>query len=117
MVILLVDDNEAVKRFVEILLTDRGFTVLTAPDAAGALEISRNHLGTIDLLLTDIDMPGMSGLELSHQIAVERPGITVLTMTGASAGARVSAWMGWLFFRSRSLTLRWGNASTCCRVT
>src|SRR4051812_21493953 len=82
MVILLVDDDLSVQLFTWKLLRSYGFTVLTAGNGTNAMEASRNHPGTIDLLFTDIDMPGISGLELSKQIAVERPDIKVLIMTG-----------------------------------
>ena len=56
--------------------------VLTADDGKGVLEASRNYSGIIDLLLSDVDMPRMGGLDLSQTIAAERPGIKVLLMSG-----------------------------------
>jgi DNA-binding NtrC family response regulator len=82
MVILLVDDNIGVQFYVWKLLKDAGFTVLTADGGRAALEASRNYPGAIDLLLSDVDMPRMDGLELYRHIAAQRPEIKVLLMSG-----------------------------------
>jgi CheY-like chemotaxis protein len=82
MVILLVEDDVHVQYFVWKLLKADGFTVLTAGNGEFALEASRSHCGPIDLLLTDIEMPRMNGLELCRNIKPERPGIKVLVMSG-----------------------------------
>jgi DNA-binding response OmpR family regulator len=86
MVILLAEDDVGVQFFVWSLLEAEGFTVLTAGDGKVALEASRNYPGSIDLLLSDVGMPRMDGLELSKNIAVERPGIKVLVMSGEPSG-------------------------------
>ena len=69
MVILLVDDDVGVQFYAWRLLKAAGFTVLTADDGRAALEASRNYPGVIDLLLSDVDMPRMDGLELYRHIA------------------------------------------------
>ena len=61
---------------------EAGFVVLTADDGRAGLEASRNYPGVIDLLLSDVDMPRMDGLELYRIIAAERPGIKVVMMSG-----------------------------------
>ena len=88
MVILLAEDDVGVQFFVWSLLKAEGFTVLTAGDGKAALEASRNHPGSIDLLLSDVGMPRMDGLELCKTIAAERPGIKVLMMSGVLSGKR-----------------------------
>jgi DNA-binding response OmpR family regulator len=85
MVILLVDDDVGVQFFIWQTLKAEGFTVLTAGDGKAALEASRSHPGSIDLLLSDVEMPRMDGLELCRNIAAERPGIKVLMMSGEPA--------------------------------
>ena len=60
----------------------RGYTMLTASDGVEALEISRGHSGAIDLLVTDVVMPRMNGPELAGRMAVLRPGIRVLYISG-----------------------------------
>jgi DNA-binding response OmpR family regulator len=82
LVILLAEDDAAVQKFAGKALTMDGFTVLTAGDGKAALEASRKTHGTIDLLLSDVEMPRMDGLELSRNISTERPGIKVLLMSG-----------------------------------
>jgi DNA-binding response OmpR family regulator len=82
MVILLTEDRDDVRLAIRNLLKASGFTVLAAGDGIAALEASRNYPGTIDLLLSDMDMPRMGGLELCQTIAAERPGIKVLVMSG-----------------------------------
>src|SRR5258708_27039165 len=86
MVILLAEDDEDVQWAIWILLKADGFTALTADDGKAALEASRNYSGIIDLLLSDVDMPRMAGLDLSQTIAAERPGIKVLMMSGGVRG-------------------------------
>jgi CheY-like chemotaxis protein len=81
-VILLAEDRDDVRLAIWNLLKASGFTVLAAGDGIAALEASRNYAGTIDLLLSDMDMPRMGGLELCQTIATERPGIKVLIMSG-----------------------------------
>src|SRR5260370_26267057 len=78
MVILLVEDDVHIQYFIWKLLKADGFTVLTAGNGELALEASRSHPGPIDLLLTDMQMPRMSGLELCRNISEQRPGINVL---------------------------------------
>ena len=81
-VILLVEDDAGVQFYIWKLLKADGFTVLTAGGGKAALEASRNCPGSIDLLMSDVEMPGMGGLELCKNIAAERPGIKVLVMSG-----------------------------------
>jgi DNA-binding NtrC family response regulator len=82
MIILLAEDDVGLRFFVWRLLRADGFSVLTASDGIAALEVSRNHPGTIDLLLSDVEMPRMGGLELCKSIVAERPGTKVLVMSG-----------------------------------
>ena len=82
MVILLAEDDVGLQFFVWRLLKADGLTVLTAGDGKAALEASRNYPGSIDLLLSDVGMPRMDGLELCKSIAAERPGITMPMMSG-----------------------------------
>ena len=81
MVILVAEDDVHVQFLAWKLLKAAGFTVLKADNGEAALELSRNHPGIIDLLLADVSMPRMSGLELCRIIAAERPGIKLLMMS------------------------------------
>jgi DNA-binding response OmpR family regulator len=82
MVILLVDDDLGVQFYAWTYFQEAGFVVLTADDGRAALDLSRNYPGVIDLLLSDVDMPRMDGLELYRHIAAQRPEIKVLMMSG-----------------------------------
>ena len=87
MVILCAEDDHGIRSFILKLLKADGHTVLAAGDGEAALEAARNHSGPIDLLLSDVEMPRMHGLELCRNLLAERPGIKVLMMSGAF-GAR-----------------------------
>ena len=80
--ILVVDDDDSVRRVTERLLRSSGFTVLAACSGPDALAVAGAHRGHIDLLLTDIVMPGMSGRDLAKDLAEIRPSIKILFMSG-----------------------------------
>ncbi len=85
--ILVAEDEEPVRRLVMRVLQDRGYRVLEAASGDDALILSRQHQGPIHMLLTDMAMPGMSGLELSKRIKDLRREIKVLYMSGYSPNA------------------------------
>ncbi len=64
-----------------------GYTVLSAASPAEAVALSRKHAGTIDILVTDVIMPGMNGRELSLALATARPTLRVLYMSGYTDAA------------------------------
>jgi CheY-like chemotaxis protein len=80
--ILVVDDEEALRELTCSLLSDSGYTVLEAKNANNALEIARDRREPIHLLLTDVVMPGMNGQALAHKLAVSRPEMKVVYMSG-----------------------------------
>jgi two-component system cell cycle sensor histidine kinase/response regulator CckA len=80
--ILLVEDDASLRRFVRRLLSDQAFRVIEASDGAEALEIASTYSGHIDLLLTDVIMPKVNGLMLAQRLLDERPGVSVLYMSG-----------------------------------
>lgn len=80
--ILVVEDQDEVRRLAAEALLSRGYRVLTSTSGEDALEQSRGYAGRIDLLLSDILMPGMSGRELAKRLRAERPGTAVLLMSG-----------------------------------
>jgi len=85
--ILLVEDEAALRAATGEFLESKGYHVLPAGDGIEALKISATHNGEISLLLTDSVMPGLTGTELARQIAVERPAIQVVYMSGYSDNA------------------------------
>jgi len=80
--ILLVEDEEPVRRLGKRILEQDGFTVLVAEHAAEAMRVAARWDGPIDLLVTDVVMPGRSGVELAHDLEVQRPGLPVLFTSG-----------------------------------
>jgi two-component system cell cycle sensor histidine kinase/response regulator CckA len=80
--ILVVEDEEGVRRGVQRILKHAGYQVLVAADPAQALAILADYDGKLDMLLTDVVMPMMTGAELAERVVVMRPGIKVLYMSG-----------------------------------
>ncbi len=80
--ILVVEDAEELREVVARILARNGYEVLLASNGVEALETAHQHLGDIDLLLTDVVMPKMQGPELSTRLSAERPGMRVLFMSG-----------------------------------
>jgi two-component system, cell cycle sensor histidine kinase and response regulator CckA len=85
--ILLAEDEDIVRALVRELLEARGYAVLEAAHPEEALELARSHTESLDLLLTDVVMPGMSGRALADQVAALCPGLPVL-YTSAYANGR-----------------------------
>jgi CheY-like chemotaxis protein len=85
--ILLVEDETHLRRLARQYLETQGYKVLEAEDGAAALQIVDGYRGTIDLLLTDVVMPGMNGRELATNIAKLLPDMRVLYMSGYSENA------------------------------
>ncbi len=82
-IILVADDEVMIRNLVTILLQARGYVVLSAADGQEGLELSRKYPGTIDLVITDAEMPRLNGMNLCAHLLEERPGIKVLVMSGA----------------------------------
>jgi len=80
--ILLVEDESPVRDLVRTILQRSGYSVLEAGDGPTALHLAQTHPGPIDLLFTDVVMPGLSGPELLKRLEPQRPGMQVLYMSG-----------------------------------
>ena len=80
--VLVVDDEAALRSLACRVLEESGYKVFQAPNGLAALNYVAAHPGTIDLVLTDIVMPWMNGLELAAGLAARAPGLPVLFMTG-----------------------------------
>jgi PAS domain S-box-containing protein len=80
--ILLAEDDAALRAMACKMLTEAGYTVLAASGADEALGLAASHPTAIDLLLTDVIMPGLSGPELARRLGERRPGVAVLYMSG-----------------------------------
>jgi PAS domain S-box-containing protein len=85
--ILLVEDETNLRRLARQYLETQGYKILEAEDGAAALQIVDGYQGAIDLLLTDVIMPGMNGRELAARITELVPGVRVLYMSGYTENA------------------------------
>jgi two-component system, cell cycle sensor histidine kinase and response regulator CckA len=88
--ILLVEDEESVRQLVRDTLTAKGYQVVDAENGEAGLAAAESHKGKIDLVITDVVMPGMGGRELVKQLATTRPGTKVLYLSGYTEDAIVS---------------------------
>jgi CheY-like chemotaxis protein len=87
--VLLVEDEDEVRAVVRRVLRRYGYTVLEARNAGEALLLTEQHTGGIDILLTDVVMPGMNGPELARRLQPLRPRMRVLCMSGYTDDAVV----------------------------
>jgi len=72
-------------------LESGGYTVIQAKDGAEAMRLVESHQGNIDLLITDMVMPGMTGQELAVRLREKRPGLRLMYMSGYSEGAALDS--------------------------
>lgn len=89
--IMIVDDDPGFVELLRKLLRKHGYTVMLATDGEAALKMSRYHSGHIDLLLTDVIMPSMSGPTLALKLLAQRPHTQVLFMSGMTNAAAIPA--------------------------
>ncbi len=87
--ILLVEDEEHVRRAAERILTKAGYQVLSAPNGGEALLLCEGHAGPIQGIITDIVMPAMNGRQLVERLSAIRPGMKALYMSGYTSNAIV----------------------------
>jgi PAS domain S-box-containing protein len=80
--VLLVEDEESVRQLVRETLQIRGYRVLEAENGEAGLQAAAKHGGTIDLVITDVVMPGMNGRELAKRLTAQRPQIKILYLSG-----------------------------------
>ncbi len=89
--ILYAEDDDAMRSFFEKALEKAGHHVIACPDGDRALRALKFADGAFDLLLTDIMMPGLDGVELAKQAEILSPGIKIMFITGFAAVAKNSA--------------------------
>lgn len=81
-VVLLVDDENAIRKMVRLILERAGYVVLDAGNGKEGLQVCQSHPGRIDLLLSDIVMPELSGCELAEGALRLRPQLKIIFMSG-----------------------------------
>jgi CheY-like chemotaxis protein len=104
--ILLVEDERSVRTLARRILEARGYTVLEAEDGGSAEQLSLGHQGPIDLLLTDVVMPELSGPELAERLLPQRPETRVLYTSGYTDHAilRAAVWESGANFLQKPFT-------------
>lgn len=80
--VLLVDDERFLLDFVSMVLQQAGYDVLSASNGVEALMIYSSYKSSIDLVLTDVVMPGMNGVELAERLRALNPTVRILLMSG-----------------------------------
>jgi len=98
--ILVVDDDESVLKVVVAVLKEARFRVLSACDGPKAIRLAGEHDGVIDLLLSDVDMPAMSGPDLGEALKVTRPRMHVMLMSGGANGNLLVLNYGWAYIQT-----------------
>ena len=88
--VLVVDDEEDLRDIIRRMLDRRGFATLIAGDSQQAIEVCREHPGEIDILVTDLGLPGVSGGDLSRAATELRPGMRVVYISGLPKDIAVS---------------------------
>jgi DNA-binding response OmpR family regulator len=94
--ILFADGDSALRKFVSAVLTTEEYNLIVADDGKSALEKALAFDGVIDLLLSDIEMPDMTGIELAIQLNRVRPETRILLISGLESGILVLN-NGWQF--------------------
>jgi DNA-binding NtrC family response regulator len=94
--ILVVDDEPSLLEIASSLLIAEGYNVLTSANGVDAVQLAANYKQDIDLLLSDFQMPGISGVDLATQMTLQRPKLKVLLMSGFPGGMLILN-EGWHF--------------------
>ena len=97
--ILVVDDDETVLNSVVAVLENAKFRVLSADGGASAVKVANESAATIDLLLSDVNMAGMSGPDLGEILKKSRPAMHVMLMSGGADGTLLVLNYGWAFIQ------------------
>ena len=97
--ILVVDDDEKVLKVVVEILKLANFQVLSANNGAAAIKLANKAKGKIDMLLSDVDMPLLSGPNLGETLKKARPDLHVMLMSGGEKGSLLVLNYGWAFIQ------------------
>jgi two-component system cell cycle sensor histidine kinase/response regulator CckA len=93
-VVLLAEDDSVVRLMLERILKQGGYDLVVAADGQEALQKSDEHKGRIDILVADVQMPGMTGRDLAQEIRKSRPDLRVILLSASMQGLLVldSTW-------------------------
>jgi two-component system cell cycle sensor histidine kinase/response regulator CckA len=104
--ILVVDDSPAILDVVVKILQAEDFHVLSAANGHSALKLAGQTTGTIDLLLSDVEMPEMSGPDLGEALKAARPDMRVMLMSGGASGNLLVLNYGWAYIQKPFVTVK-----------
>ena len=88
--ILLAEDESSLRQMLGHVLQAAGYHLMIAEDGRQAVQLAREHAGRIDLLLSDIEMPGLTGPDLAQELLRTRPTLKVMLMSGCMSALGVS---------------------------
>jgi two-component system cell cycle sensor histidine kinase/response regulator CckA len=88
-VVLIVDDEDMIRTLVRSLLEANGYRVVEAENGRRAVEVLQQDLEDVDLLITDVRMPGLTGPELVRQMRAERPALPIIFISGYTGDAEM----------------------------
>jgi two-component system, cell cycle sensor histidine kinase and response regulator CckA len=97
--ILVVEDHVLLLKLIKQILEDAHYTVLTASSAKKAIGLEAEFAGAIDLLLSDVMMPGISGPDLAKKLKEQRPEMRIILMSGYPDGGLLVLNYGWHFMQ------------------
>ena len=104
--LLIVENEAAIRNLLQLALRKNGYTVLAAESGREALELVRDHSGAIDLLITDVMMPGMDGPTMAKKIREMSPDLKIIFISGYTED-RLKDHMGSnIFFLPKPFTLK-----------
>lgn len=104
--ILVVDDNEFLLRTVVAILENAKFKVMSAKNGIAALKLAEETDARIDLLLSDVEMPEMSGPDLGEKLKTARPDMHVMLMSGGANGNLLVLNYGWAYIQKPFVPLK-----------
>lgn len=96
--ILIAEDEPIIRKLLQGLLNRWGYRTLVAHDGKEALQVSEEHVGDIDLLISDVTMPGIDGPELAERMTRKRPALKVILMSGF-CHLQLALRRGWKFIQ------------------
>jgi len=80
--ILLAEDEPSLRQMLSLILQEAGYHLITAEDGDQALQLAKKHAGRIDMLVSDIEMPGINGPDLAKKLLRSRSGLKIMLMSG-----------------------------------
>jgi CheY-like chemotaxis protein len=99
--ILLAEDESSLRQMLGLVLQAAGYRLMVAEDGRQAVQLAGEHAGRIDLLLSDIEMPGLTGPDLAQELLRTRPNLKIMLMSGCSSALGVLE-RGWRFLQKPS---------------